>query len=990
MTPNEFIAKWQSTTLKERSGSQEHFLDLCQLLNEPTPASIDPTGEFYCFEKGAKKTTGGDGWADVWKRDHFGWEYKGKRKNLNEAFIQLHRYAPALENPPLLIVSDMERIIIHTAFNGTVSKVHSLALEDLRIPAKLQLLKWAFSEPERLRPTLTTAALTEDAARQFGQLAQTLCERGHDTQQVAHFCQQILFCFFAEDIGLLANQLFSELLKNGQQRLEHLPQTLANLFNTMATGGFFGNDPVDWFNGGLFDAATPLPLTRDDVRMLRELARLNWSAIEPSIFGTLFERGLDPNQREQLGAHYTDPASIMRLVNPVVLDPLREEWAAAKLTIHQLLEKSTQQQQQADELSKSQVTTKAKKAAEKALKAALSFNTKTQNQIENNFQDFFSRLQNFRVLDPACGSGNFLLLALRGLKDLEHEVILESERLGLPRSFISVGPENVLGIELNPYAAELARVTVWIGEIQWMLNHGFSLAKNPILKTINIIDQRDAVVNADGSEPNWPTADAIVGNPPFLGDKRMLGAMGDEYVKRLRNCYQGRIPGGADLVTYWFEKARAQIEKAKPESKIAAGLVATNSIRGGANRQVLERICKTTTIFNAWSDEPWINSGAAVRVSLICFGNTKLTPILNGESVAAIYADLTGGQRADNEKIADITQAKILKENCGVTVRGSEKGGSFDISGHLAREWLRLPNPNGRANSEVIRPWTNGKDIARRYSDTWLIDFGLNRQEFEAALYEAPFEYVIKHVKATRQQNREERTSDKWWLHRRSGEELRTALAKLPRYICTPRVAKYRLFVWFNALVYPDSATFIIARADDTTFGILHSRFHELWSLRMGTSLGATPRYTPTTTFETFPFPIGLTPAHTGSEIETLYSGAIIPTVATEYRDHAVAIAEAAFQLNQLRENWLNPPEWIERVPEVVAGYPERIIAKPAFAAQLKQRTLTNLYNKNPAWLVNAHVKLDQAVAAAYGWSNELSETGVLQQLLALNKARSS
>nr|WP_242445799.1 DNA methyltransferase [Chromatium okenii] len=265
-------------------------------------------------------------------------------------------------------------------------------------------------------------------------------------------------------------------------------------------------------------------------------------------------------------------------------------------------------------------------------------------------------------------------MALRGLKDLEHEVILDAERLGLPASFPKVGPENVLGIELNIYAAELARVTVWIGEIQWMLNHGFSLAKNPILKTIHIIDQRDAVVNADGSEPNWPAADVIVGNPPFLGDKRMLGTMGDEYVKRLRSCYQGRIPGGADLVTYWFEKARAQIEFGKAT---AVGLVATNSIRGGANRQVLSRICETTTIFNAWSDEPWINSGAAVRVSLICFGKTELKPVLNGEIVAAIYADLTSGSI---DSASDVTRAKPLKSNCGTCFIGTQKSGSFDIA----------------------------------------------------------------------------------------------------------------------------------------------------------------------------------------------------------------------------------------------------------------------------------------------------------------------
>ncbi|MBK1642157.1 hypothetical protein CKO12_09760 [Chromatium okenii] len=885
--------------------------------------------------------------------------YKGKRKNLNEAFVQLHRYAPALENPPLLIVSDMERIIIHTAFNGTVPKVHSLTLEDLRNPDKLQLLKWTFSKPERLRPTLTTATLTENAARQFGELAQTLRERGHNTQQIAHFCQQILFCFFAEDIGLLPNHSFSQLLEIGQKRLENLLPMLTNLFNTMAIGGFFGTEEIDWFNGGLFDAVTPLPLTRDDVRMLRELARLNWSAIEPSIFGTLFERGLDPNQREQLGAHYTDPESIMRLVNPVVLDPLREYWHLQKIEITALMKK-------ADTAKSASARTKAMKPAQALLSTV------------------FERLQNFRVLDPACGSGNFLLLALRGLKDLEHEVILDSERLGLPRSFISVGPENVLGIELNPYAAELARVTVWIGEIQWMLNHGFSLAKNPILKTINIIDQRDAVVNADGSEPNWPDADVIVGNPPFLGGSKKRGVLGDDYFSTLGTIYAGRIPAGADLVTYWFEKARTQIETGKAN---AAGLVSTNSIRGGANRQVLERICKTTTIFNAWSDEPWINSGAAVRVSLICFGNTEVMPVLNGEKVAAIYADLTAGTI---EATSDLTDANTLTENAGVAFQGSQKIGAFDIAGELARDWLLLPNPHNKPNSDVLKPSWNGLDVTRRQRDGWIIDFNVKMPEIDAAFYEAPFDYVVTNVKAERIKNPRLVRAKYWWRHGDPQPAMRTALKELPRYIATPHVSKHRIFVWMHQSILPDKMLIVITRADDTTFGVLHSRFHEIWALRMGTSLGATPRYTPTTTFETFPFPTGLTPADTGSGIETLDSGAVIPTVATAYRNHAVAIAEAALQLNQLRENWLNPPEWIERVPEVVAGYPDRIIAKPTYAVLLKQRTLTNLYNKNPAWLVNAHVKLDQAVAAAYGWSNELSETEVLQQLLACNKARSS
>jgi type II restriction/modification system DNA methylase subunit YeeA len=528
-------------------------------------------------------------------------------------------------------------------------------------------------------------------------------------------------------------------------------------------------------------------------------------------------------------------------------------------------------------------------------------------------------------------------------------------------------------------------VTVWIGEIQWMLNHGFSLAKNPILKTINIIEQRDAVVNADGSEPNWPAADVIVGNPPFLGGSKKRSVLGDDYFTALETIYAGRIPAGADLVTYWFEKARMQIEMGKAN---AAGLVSTNSIRGGANRQVLSRICEMTTIFNAWSDKPWINSGAAVRVSLICFGKTELKPVLNGEEVAAIYADLTAG---NNETGSDLTTAQPLKENIGACIRGLAKVGQFDITGDLARHWLNSPNANGKPNLDVLKPWANGMDATRRSSDTWLIDYGNSILENEAALYEAPFEYVLAHVKAQREAQRDEKRKTYWWRLGRSGTEIRTALNPLVRYIATPMVAKHRLFVWLDKCVFPDQQLIVIVRADDTTFGILHSRFHEIWSLRMGTSLGATPRYTPTTTFETFPFPIGLTPANTGGAIETLNSGAIIPTVAAEYQSHAKAIAEAGFQLHQLRENWLNPPEWIERQPEIVAGYPDRIIAKSEYAAQLKQRTLTNLYNERPAWLANAHQQLDCAVAAAYGWENnaaELNEAEILQRLLTLNLAR--
>ncbi len=1057
MTPAEFIAKWQGATLKERSAAQEHFIDLCRLLDEATPAEADPTGTWFCFEKGAAKAGGGDGWADVWRRACFGWEYKSKGKDLKLAFRQLQVYTPALEYPPLLIVSDLQTIVIHTAFTGTVPAVHVLTLDDLLDAAKRRLLKWAFTDPERLRPGQTTAALTEEAAARFGGLAQVLRARGHDPQAVGHFCIRLLFCLFAEDIELLPRQMFTRLLEAGLKDPGSLSPMLADLFGAMATGGRLGIEPIDWFNGGLFDSREALPLAVDDIKTLRTLAGLDWSAIEPSIFGTLFERGLDPDKRSQLGAHYTDRGSIMRLVDPVVLDPLRDDWALAKTGIEALM---------------------AKAAAARSPAAR----TKAQHEALSRLQGFLSRLAAFRVLDPACGSGNFLLLSLLGLKDLEHQVILEAETLGLPRAFPMVGPECVLGIELNPYAAELARVTVWIGEIQWMLGHGFSLSKNPILKPLQTIEQRDAIMNPDGTEPAWPAADVIVGNPPFLGDKKMLGGLGAEYVGRLRKRYEGRVPGGADLVTYWFEKARAQIASGALHS---AGLVATNSIRGGANRKVLERILNTEltnrgpalhdhgnpryrptaggpqgggrpgsagrggspddrrvsdgpghrvpveaqlgsglcpdqgrpdptemadgaaavgvdsvdsqglllaprlAIFNAWSDEPWVNEGAAVRVSLVAFAPPPHSRVvqLDGNLVAAISADLCAS--SDDGGACDVTSAARLPANSKTAFNGIQKTGPFEIPGDLARAWLKAGgNPGNADNAHVLCPYWNGLDLTRRPRDQWVVDFGWTMSESDAALFEQPFEHLLRHVKPVRAENSIEALRRNWWRFWRPRPEMRLCIAGLARYLVTPEVSKHRLFTWLQLPTLPDKNLIVVARADDTTFGILHSRFHELWSLRLGTSLEDRPRYTPTTTFETFPFPAGLTPADTAGPTETLDSGLILPAVAPDRRPAALAVAAAARRLDALREGWLNPPEWVERIPEVVPGFPDRIIPKPEYAVALKQRTLTNLYNQRPAWLEHAHRALDTAVAAAYGWTDytpDLPAEDLLRRLLALN-----
>ena len=946
MTPHEFIRKWRASKLKERSASQEHFIDLCRLLGEPTPAEADPAGEAYCFERGARKDSGGDGWADVWKRHHFAWEYKGKRANLDAAFGQLRLYALALENPPLLIVSDMQRFRIRTNWTNSVSKTYEFGLADLADAAARDRLKWAFSDPERLRPGETRQSLTEQAAESFATVAQALRERGHDPHLVAHFVNRLVFCMFADDVGLLPGHMFTRMLEQARRTPAQFADLAGDLFRVMASGGRIGFEIVDWFNGGLFDDDTALPLEKSDIETVLSASNLDWSEIDPSILGTLFERGLDPSKRAQLGAHYTDRDKVMLIVEPVVIRPWLAAWKEEKAGIAAELERA------------------------KAAKSPAT-RTKRRNKAEGRYRAFLDRLRAFTVLDPACGSGNFLYLALQALKDLEHRVQVEAEVLGFQRAFPETGPANVKGIEINPYAAELARVSVWIGEIQWMRRNGFSGTRNPILKPLDTIECRDAILTPDGIEPEWPEADVVIGNPPFLGARLQIWTLNEDYMSRLRKVYDERVPGGADLVCYWFAKSGEQIRAGKA---LRAGLVGTNSIRGGASRQALQAATDALRIFEAWSDEPWVNDGAAVRVSLVCFSRVNDGCVsdarLDGEQVQKIYADLAGGR--DSHSV-DLTQAQRLLENTNVAFMGHAKGGPFDVPGDLAREWLHLPaNPNGRTNADVLKPWMNGMDLTKRSAGKWIVDFGWTMSDREAALYEAPFRWTQQHVYPMRQRNPREPRRRFWYRHMDPPQSMWRALDGLTRYAATARVAKYRLFVWCDVRICPDQQLIVIARDDDTTFGILHSRFHELWSLRLGTSLEDRPRYTPTTTFETFPFPPGLTPN--------------IPASDYAADPRAVAVALEAQRLVKLRDRWLNPPEWVEWIDEPVLGYPKRPVPRDQEAAKmLKKRTLTNLYNARPQWLTDAHAALDAAVAAAYGWPAGISDDEVLHELLTLN-----
>ena len=406
LTPQQFVARWQPATLKERSAYQSHFNDICELVNHKKPVEVDPHGDFFTFEAGAKKLAGEQGFADVWYKGHFAWEYKGKHANLVEAYRQLQQYRESLENPPLLVVSDIDTIEIHTNFTNTASRVYSLTLEDLLVPAKLQILRDLFYHPENLKAPQTTAQVTEEAAARFSQLARILYDYGEAPARIAHFLIRLLFCLFAEDVGLLPANIFTDLARNTRSSPQAFEAQLSQLFSAMAAGGWFGSLEIKHFDGRLFDNSEVLSLDSQAMDILVAVSTLDWGSIEPSIFGTLFERSLDPGKRSQLGAHYTSKEDILLIVEPVLMQPLRRQWQETQEQARQLAARRDE----------------AKGAAK----------SKLNDQLAGLITGFAQTLAQVQVLDPACGSGNFLYVALRQLLDLWKEVSRLSAELGLP------------------------------------------------------------------------------------------------------------------------------------------------------------------------------------------------------------------------------------------------------------------------------------------------------------------------------------------------------------------------------------------------------------------------------------------------------------------------------------------------------------------------------------------------------------------------------
>ncbi len=1046
MTPAEFKKKWAKYQGKETSAYQEHFNDLCALLGQKSPVEADPTGsDWFCFQKrvvkdlelivvddtGAEPADEERGFADVWRKNGFAWEYKGKKKNLDEAYRQLLRYRESLLNPPLLVVCDFDRYIVRTNFNGTVQETHEFTNAEIDEPKNLRVLRALFDNPDDLKPKHTTAEVTEKLARKIGEVARLLQKREsveiadattrkqvnfaqRKNLRIARFLNRIVFCFFAEDSGLLPAHLFTEIVKTALDDAKQFAAACETLFHAMSKGGMFGHHKIRHFNGHLFEEATVFELNEAELEILVEAAEADWQFIEPSIMGTLFERALDENQRAQLGAHYTSETDIRTLVEPVLMAPLRQEWSALKGELAPAIKKGKGGKEQRE------------------LVAA-----------------FLQKLSSITVLDPACGSGNFLYVALQLLLDLEKEVVTLAAQMDFDFK-PQVDVRQLKAIEINPYAYELAQVSVQIGFLQWRRDNGFDNDRTPVLRVLDGFENKDALMHEtfkqkaknlkDAREEEhsgqdtlfkvyveraWPECDVIVGNPPFLGGSKLWEELGREYQKELWRIYGNRVPGFADLCCYWFEKARHQIEEGKCKR---AGLLATQAIRGGANREVLKRIKETGDIFFAISDREWILGGAMVHVSMVGFDNgTEAIRQLDQKSVTAINPNLTAN--------TDVTNAAVLHANRDLSFIGTKKAGKFELVDLTAQELLKDPNPTGKPNSDVIRPWLDGSAVAKRNNFEWIIDCGLDMSLDIFTGYVRPHQRVFELVKPARDENNRKLYRDKWWLHAETRPGLRRNCLSQVRYLATVRHSKHRIFVWADGIFIPDDGVFAFARQDDFFLGVLHSRSHEVWARAQGTQVREKEsgfRYTPNTCFETFPFPftddLSVPPLPEKKPVTVSgWEGTIENRFLTVREDpaaynaggvnrkltvaeHRVAIAAAAKELNALRERWLNPPEWtVETVlefPGSINGAWSRYVVNPDkhgvgtvryprlepkdadCAAKLKKRTLTNLYNECPAWLDLAHKKLDAAVAAAYGWPDNLGDEEILSRLLALNLLR--
>jgi hypothetical protein len=1028
LSPQAFLARWQHADGTELANYQLFVADLCALLGvaTPDPAREDTRDNAYVFERrvtfrhgdGAAST----GRIDCYKRGHFVLEAKkikldaaskGFDDALQRARGQAEGYARALPadegRPPFLIVVDVGHVIeLYADFTRSGAtytpypdpRSHRIRLAELCDPADdapRQRLRTLWQDPLALDPTRASAKVTRDIAVHLAKIAKTLESAGHHPERVASFLTRCLFSMFAEDVGLLPKQngkgAFTALLESLQADPQQFVPLLAALWREMDTGGFSVvlRATLPRFNGKLFKQpeANAIPLDRDQIGLLLEAARADWTQVEPAIFGTLLERALAPGERHALGAHYTPRAYVERLVLPTIIEPLREEWRNVQAA------------------------------------ALLLANEGKLDAASKEVDAYHHRLCQLRVLDPACGSANFLYVTLEHMKRLEGEVLDQLHAFGaslggsqqrLEAEGLTVDPHQFLGLELNPRAAAIAELVLWIGYLQWHFRtHGSGLPPQPILKDFKNIECRDAVLAWDSvsyatdeagqpltrwdgrtTRPHpvtgeqvpdetaripleryenprpaqWPQADYIIGNPPFIGAASMRAAQGNGYVDALRKAW-AKVPDSADLVMYWWHHAAQLVARGEARR---FGLITTNSLRQTLNRRVVQSALEQgITLAYAIPDHPWVDNadGAAVRIAMTVGsaheGEGRLLTVSderagNGEGMEVTLQEQSGLLHADLRVGANVAAAKALRANCCLANRGFQLIGAGFIVSQEEAEHLEIDSP--------IKPYRNGRDLTDRPRGVKVIDlFGLSVDELRAR-YPKTFQWVLERVKPERDQNARASYRQNWWIFGEARRDLRASIDGLPRYIATVETAKHRVFQFLNADIAPDNKLVCIALADAYSLGVLSSQTHLAWALATGSTLEDRPVYVKTSCFEPFPFPTAT------------------PEQATRIRDLAEQL-DAHRKRQQAAHAGLTLTGMYNVLEKLRSG--EALTPKEK---SIHEQGLVSV-------LKTLHDELDAAVLAAYGWSDlavpltdvarqETARETLLARLVALNAERAA
>ncbi len=1005
MLYTDFETRWLKSGGAERANYGLFLTDLCDLLGvaRPDATTDDPAQDAYVLERAVtfsnssangKSSTGR---IDLYKRGCFVLETKqgtdtpdqqarlakaelglpaDKRRKghavrgtakwgqmMESARQQALGYVRALPGteprPPFVVVVDVGYCLdLYSNFAGVGdnyvpfpdSQSYRLRLGDIADEGVRARLRQLFIDPQQLDPSRRAAQVTRQLAGQLAALSAQLERAGHASDVVAQFLMRCLFTMFAEDVALIPKDSFSGLLTSyaaTEELRALLPDALQSLWHTMDKGGFAPDlkAKLRRFNGQLFHEASALPLNADQLTLLREAAKADWAEVEPAIFGTLLERALDPKERHSLGAHYTPRRYVERLVVPTVVAPLRREWAAAQAASARRLEEN-----------------KPKEAREELVL-------------------FLRRLTSVRVLDPACGSGNFLYVTLEHLKRLEGEVLTAINSYGQTGLLnlaggTTVSPRQLLGLELNPRAAAIADVVLKIGYLQWHLRtNGASELREPLLDEYRNVENRDAVLATDAAGnyqvAEWPAADFIVGNPPFVGDKTMRRALGDTYVDALRKTYAGKVPESADLVVYWWYKAADLLASGYVER---FGFITTNSITQTFNRRVVQGFLGDVTrpmiLSFAIPDHPWVDAvdGAAVRVAFTvaergtsagslfrvtqeAAADDDAHEVTLAEQIGVVNADLTIGVELDN--------AQPLKSNQGLSNRGITLVGSGFVLEPVKAEKLGLGSIVG--TEQHVKPYLNGKDITSKPRGVFVIDFLGFDEAYIITQYPVLYQHLVQTVKPERATNQRASYRDNWWIHAETRSSFRPALDGLTRYIVTPMTAKHRFFVFVDGDVLPDQGLIAVASDDAYNLGILSSRFHTTWAFATGGRLGVgnDSRYNNSRCLDPFPFP-----------------------VATKAQQTEIRKLAEQLDAHRKRQQAQHPTLTLTDLYNVV----EKLRAGLALTAK-EQVTYENGL---AAVVLELHKQLNAAVAAAYGWSPDLSEAELLTRLVQLNQQRAA